>query len=111
MANSPLFPIEVRRIRTIKVMHHPINVSPSRFKNQMIMIRHQHVTVKLHTIDMQRLGEQLEKLTPVGVVLEYDLPFVSSAGDVVDGARVLDSQWSGHGRLYRTSSSLSIMKI
>ena len=53
------------------------------------------------------LMNDLEERNPIIIIEKGVLPVVSTAGDVINGTRVLDSQWPGHeGSLSETSVGL-----
>ncbi|MFZ3090064.1 MAG: hypothetical protein WA240_05495 [Nitrospirota bacterium] len=74
--------IVVAGIGNIEFAHELGKVGERRFYQQVKVIVHEYVTMEFYSVNIKRLGEELEELTPICVVLKDVLPFVSAAGDV-----------------------------
>ena len=83
-------PVVITGIGNVEFAHEFSKVSQGCFDQKMEMVAHEDVAVKRHGITVEGLAEYLEESTTIGVVLEYVLPFVASAGDVVKSSGILE---------------------
>ena len=88
--------VDFELIGDIELAHEFGKVPKRCFDQEVKMVAHKEVSVKLDGIDIQRLRECLEKARSISVILEYYLPFVSATSNVVDCIGVLDSKRPGH---------------
>ena len=63
----------------------------------MIMIGHAYISQQRNVVYLQRIRQLFKEHVIIVVVLENVLPFVSTTGDMVICAWILDSEGSGHG--------------
>jgi hypothetical protein len=104
--------IEVSRVANIKVTHEFAKVPQGSLHQKMEMIAHQNIAVEFYSIDIQRMGQFLKKLSPVAIVPKYCLLFVAPAGHMVHGIWILHPKRSRHTKPYSSFLPiLSIMKI
>ena len=68
-------------------------------EEKMKVVAHEQVAVELDGVDREGLAEELKETPAVGVVLIDVFLFIAPAGDVAEGAGILDAERSGHGRL------------
>jgi hypothetical protein len=88
--------IEQLSVGTQQSLHAGAQVAPRRFHNQMKMITHQAIGVNLPPSSPAGLGQQLKEELPIGVMSKDCFAPVTTAKHVIDRARILDAQRSGH---------------
>ncbi len=64
--------------------------------NQMKVVAHQAIRVELPAGLLTRFSQSLEEVLPVNVIQEDILPPVSSAHHMVNGTRVLNTDFARH---------------
>jgi hypothetical protein len=84
--------IEINGIRRIEEVHHARHVPQRSFYDQVIVIRHQAISMDYHPEPPMRFSETLEKYEHVFVGKEYQLLLVASGKDVIKRAGILNSQ-------------------
>ena len=62
------------------------------------MVGQKDIAVKLYAVNIDRLDEYLNQPFSVGVVFEDVIAFVSTAGNVVHCAGILDAEGASHGK-------------
>lgn len=90
MACSPVPPVKVASVGNIEVAHEFGEVSEGCLDEQMKVVGHEDVAVKLDGVNMEGLDKNLQKALPVGIFFENIFLFVSPAADVVNSTRVLN---------------------
>jgi hypothetical protein len=91
-------PVIVAGIGDVEVTHEFAKVALGCLDEQMEVVIHENVAVKLDTIYGKRLKEDLEEAFPVVVVSEDFAPFIATARNVIHRAVILNPQGSGHGK-------------
>jgi hypothetical protein len=98
MAGPIVPPVVITGIGDIEMAHELGEVAFGGFNEQVEVVRHEDVAVKLYAVNVDRLDKYLEEPFSVGIVLKDVIAFVASAGNVVHCAGILDAERSGHGK-------------
>ena len=88
--------IEPTGVRAQQPMHPFAQIGVGRFDDQMKMVAQQAIRMHLPISLLTRLSQRFEEVLPIHVVEVNVIPAVSPAHDMVDGARILDSQLAWH---------------
>jgi hypothetical protein len=94
VAYAVVLSVVVAGIGNIEFAHEFGKIGKGCFYQKMKVIVHKDITMEFYSVNIERLDEKLEELSPICIVLEDVLPFVSTAGDMVNSIGVLDSKWS-----------------
>ena len=94
MAYAVVLSIVIACIGNIEFAHEFRKVGKGCFNKKMKVIIHKDITMEFYSVNIKRLNKVLEELPPICIVLEDVLPFIATAGDVVDGIWILDSEGS-----------------
>ncbi len=111
MADPFVLSIIITGVGDVEVPHELAQIAQAGFKQEVEMVCHENVAIQFDAVDVQGLGEDLEKLLPVSVIAEDFSFFITPASDVIDGAGILDPKRSRHARLSHERAGLSISKI
>lgn len=112
VAYSSVTAIKEGCVGYIKVAHKFAEVADGGFHKQVKVVGHEDIAVELYCVDVERLIEYLEKLLSVGILPEDVILFISTAGDMIKCAWILNAKRTRHGRDYRTRDNcLSTVKI
>ena len=112
MAEHLVPPVEPAGVSAQKLFHASDQVRLRRLDHEMKMIRHEDIGMNLPARLGACLSQGLEEPLPIPVILEDRLAPVPAIHDVLDGARILDSQLAGlDGRLLRASTSRPRIRI
>jgi len=60
------------------------------------MVGHQDVAVDSDAVNLHRSRKKLHESTSIRVIPEYIFALIATAGDVVNSARILNSERAGH---------------
>ena len=104
MADASVPPVKVTRVDNIEMAHEFGEIAEGSLGEQMKVVGHQDVAVKLDSVNMKRLGKNLQKALSVTIIFEDVFLFISSAADMVNTARILNPERSGHVFSYHTLS-------
>ena len=83
-------------VGTQQPLHAGAQVAPRRFHNEMKMVIHQAIGMNLPPSSPAGLGQQLKEELPIGVMSKDCFAPVTAAKHMIDRARILDAQRSGH---------------
>jgi hypothetical protein len=98
MADPIVSPVVVTGIGDVEMAHELGEVAFGGFDEQVEVVGHQDIAVKLYTVDIDRLDEYLDETFSVGVIFIDVIAFVPPAGNVVHCAGILDAESASHGR-------------
>ncbi len=86
------------RIDTIELPRAQRQVAFDGFNQNMVMIVHQAPSMASPVEPGTHLAKYLQPDDSVMVIMEDVLPPIPTRSGMVDGARIFDSEWSGHGK-------------
>jgi len=92
--------IEGTGVGDVEMAHEFAEVAEWCLYQEMKVIAHQDVSMELDGIDVNGLGNEAQENPPVLIVFKDIPPLVATAGYVVNGAGILDAQWSSHTHFY-----------
>jgi len=98
MASPIVPPVVIAGIGDVEMAHELGQVAFGGFYEQVEVVGHKDIAVKLYAVNIDRLDEYLNEPFSVGVVFEDVTAFVSTAGDVVHCAGILDAEGASHGK-------------
>ena len=98
MASSIVSPVVITGIGDVKMAHKLGEVTFGGFDEQVEVVGHKDVAVKLCAVNSNRLNKYLDEPFSVGIVFIDVATFVSSAGNVVHCSGILDTEGAGHGQ-------------
>jgi hypothetical protein len=104
-------PVVVASIADVEMAHELAQVAQRGFQEKMKVVGHEHIAVELDGVYMEGLAEDLKETPTIGVVLVDVFLLIPPAGDVVEGARILDAERPAHVRSYQEQRHLSTMEI
>ena len=94
---NPLVPaVKIAGVGDIEIAHEFGKIAEWCFEEEMEVVGHEDVTTELNAVDINRLIQNPQEALAVGVVFVDVFTLVATAGDVVDGAFVLDAQGARH---------------
>src|SRR5438093_10322952 len=96
MANPPVAAVKPNTITDVEPLHGQGQISAWRLQQQMIVVAHQHPTVKQQPASFHHLPHQRSEVQTVGIVPEDVLELVAAGGDVIPSPRLLNSQSACH---------------
>lgn len=97
MPRKAVPPIEALRVGTQKPLHSGAQIASGRLHDQMKMISHQAIGMNLPTCPAAGAFQNLEKQLSIRIVSDNGFSPVAPAQHMIEGARILNSQWSSHG--------------
>ena len=109
MAPQTVSAIELLSVGTQQPLHAGAQIAPRRFHNEMKMVIHEAIGVNLPPSPPAGPGQQLKEELPIGVMSKDCFAPVTTAKHVIDRARILDAQRSGH--LAKECSASSFVSI
>jgi hypothetical protein len=89
--------IQADRVSAQQPGHAGNKVGLGGFHHQVKVIGHEAIGMNLKTGLLARLGQGLEEILAIHIVQENVVPAVTPAHDMVNGARVLNSELARHG--------------
>jgi len=101
MTDPNVSPVVIVCIDNVEMAHELGEVAFGGFDEQVKVVAHEDVAVKLYTVNIDRLNEHLDETLSVSVFFEGVIAFVSPAGDMVHCAGILDAKRASHGKKVR----------
>jgi hypothetical protein len=89
--DAPVAPIEVLRIVSIELAHHPGEVGLQRLSQCMVVVVHKDIGVHEYMEAFGRPCQQPEEVLPVEVITIDGLAVVAARREVIDSARELEA--------------------
>src|SRR5881394_534851 len=90
---SPLMAaVEPDAVTDVEPLHGPAQVGFSRFRQQMIMIIHQHVDMQSPPISVHQFGQHFAEMLPISFILEYWPSLIATGCEVIPRAALLNPQ-------------------
>ncbi len=103
MAKKFVAPVEAHRVGAQKPFHAGHQVGPGCLDHQVEVIAHQTPGMDLPVGLFTGLPERFQEQLTILVGAEDRLAVVAAIHDVIDGTRILDSEFSGHVRHSRVA--------
>jgi hypothetical protein len=90
MAGPSVPPVKITRVDNVEMAHKFGEIAQGSLGEQMKVVGHQNIAVKLDGVNMKRLGKNLQKALSVTIIFEDVFLFVSSAADMVNSPWILN---------------------
>jgi hypothetical protein len=96
MTHAPVTSVEPNRVADIQPLHDHPQGDVAALHNQMIVIRHQHISVDQHTESLRQLRHQFQPVTPVRIGAKNNPPLIAASRHMMPGAGKINAQRSSH---------------
>lgn len=96
MAAAPVPAIETNGVSSLQSADSAAEITVGRFQQQVVMVRHQTVSVKAQSMPLDRFFQRTEEQPAIGIVAECPPPLVTSRCDVVNRTSKFDSDGARH---------------